>query len=294
MMFSHSVPTVTGGKPHPWQARFEDQRVALVLKHFGLERRAQAIREDHALRWGPPPRLTFEGLGRACPAFPVALEARVVARVAERCRPADLFRAFEKNFLFDYYLEAYSRQSDPDDGWPVGLVLPFDGYPGGLVLHNADFASGPTRLVHDLPAGIPPFRVTAEPFGPFVKCLARSGWSSRVSIPVQASREPPAMLVERWMVERLGTGPAVCVLAWLHGVLNGPAGPAQRFVGRDRVGNRYVAASYADIVEATGLSAGSVKRALATLREFRLVGSARRASGCLYRLIAPEPEAAGG
>src|SRR3954454_13935975 len=89
--------------------QFEAGRVRIVLGHLGLAGLEPELRRRHREAWGPPGRLTFEGFREAFPTFPVVLEALAVSSVGDRLRPAALFRGFERTFLLDRYLEAYTR-----------------------------------------------------------------------------------------------------------------------------------------------------------------------------------------
>src|SRR5262249_28861596 len=142
----------------------------------------------------------------------------------------------------------------------------------------------------------PPHRVTVEPFCHFLSHLARGGWAPGKSngdpFSRQRPRVTPTMPVSRWVVQRLGAGPAVVLLGWLLGVLASPSGYDRLFVVRQRKGGRCVAATQAQIAAETGLSERQVKRALSVLRDEDLVISYTRRGRRRIRLL-PETFAAG-
>jgi hypothetical protein len=263
----------------PSQTRFEWDRVMMAMDRFRLQDHGGALLDDEEYRHGTP-RLTFESFRRKFPTFPVVLEARWVARIANKCRPADLFRRFGDTALIDLYLETYARRFGEAEGRPIGLVVPFDRYRGGMVIHNGVFDTRGTRLVHDIPGDRPPHRITIEPYDRLLTYLSRGGWSPDKSLADQPVAGPDSaahrMTVLPCMVRRLGSGPAVIVLAWLSTVLTSPVGLHRKFVRRCSNGDLCVLANQAEIATETGLSDAATKRGLAKLRGERLIRSPRR------------------
>jgi hypothetical protein len=268
-------------EPHPRQVAFEGQRVRQVLDRFGLSRHAPELVRRFQMCWGQP-RLTFESFFEFFPTFPVLLEAHSFYHVAEHCRPAALFRGFEQTFLLRRYLDLHARAREEAAERPTGLVLPFDGYRGGMVLHDGDFATAATRLVHDLSGERPPHRVTLEPFAPFLDFLARGGWTPETPLParrrVQGRRAQRGAWIRPWMVHLLGLGPDTLLLAFLLKVLRSQSGHDRRLV-RVHHGDRYVAIDHRELAAETGLSKAQVKRGLESLRGRGLVAATPRQDG---------------
>jgi DNA-binding transcriptional ArsR family regulator len=284
-------PDFTWGHPEvetsPAQFRFEEARVRMALEAFDLGGERWGLLDDHEARFGVR-RLTFAGLRGRFPTFPVVLEARYVGRVGERVRPSDLLRRFGGTFLSDYYLGAYARHAGEAGPRAVGLVVPFDGYRSGVVVHNGDFESAGTRIVHRPAGGVEPHRITAEPYDGFLRHVSRGGWTPAGGSGAPATAGPapePAAQVAAWMVRRLGSGPAVIVLGWVQGVLAGGTYPA--FVRR-AVGRACVAATREEIAGQTGLSPDAVKRALEALRREGLVVTYRRDGRTIIELVPRE------
>jgi hypothetical protein len=258
----------------PWLARFEDRRVKQTLREFGLLGHLVELLNDTEEDGGQR-RLTFTSLHRLWPNFPVLLAARGRTRVAERCRPGDLFRAFADVFFFPDYLGVFSSRRDEARGRPIGMVLPFDGLRGGLVVHNAAWDTRGTQLLCPVPDDRPPHRVRVEAFSGFLRYLARSGWTPETPLPdaPQAATAQVAHVlpVTPALVARLGPGPALLVLVWLRGVLQSASGYDRLFVRRRSARERCVAGLHEQVAAQTGLSPRQVKRGLASLRREGLI-----------------------
>ncbi len=258
----------------PDQSRFEEERVKMLLGEFGLGDLKWELLDAHAAAYRTR-RLTFAGLRTRVPDLPVLLEARHVGGVSERVRPAALFRKFARTLLTDLYLEVYARHAEEAGDRPVGLVVPFDGFRSGMVVHNGAFDTGSTRLVHPVPGGAPPHRLTAEPYAAFLRYVSRGGWTpggkSGAQLPTARPEPELAAAVAPWMVRLLGSGPAVIVLGWLYAVLASDAARDRKWVRRTDGGERYVSATREEIAAATGLSPDAVKRGLTILKEKELV-----------------------
>jgi hypothetical protein len=282
-------------EPTPWQARFEDERVKMILKEFRLLAHLTHLLADcqrnHNAR-----RLTFESFYMLFPTFPVLLAARCRSRVAEHCSPVTLFRSFEDVFFYRSYLEVYSRHQEEARGRPVGMVVPF-GYRGGLVAHNGAFGTRAVKMTYDVPDDVPPHRITVEPFSTLLRYLALGGWTPDSSPPARpptrGEQVPRDMPVTPRMVERLGPGPALVVLAWLRKVLSSPSGYDRHFVRRTGEGQRCVAATQEQVALETGLSGRQVKRGLAALRHAGLIASGPRQART-HIWLAPEALALAG
>jgi hypothetical protein len=277
-------------EPHPRQISFEGERVRIVLDRFGLSQRIPAMIERFREKWNTP-WLTFETFFELYPTFPVLLEAHSFYHVADHGRPADLFRSFERTFFLQRYLDVYARGQEEAQGRPVGMVFPFDGFQGGLVMHNGVFNTQGTKLVHAIAGDVPPQRVTVEPFIGLVNYLAQGDWTPQAPLPSGHPAQQPQgcrdMPVTPWMVERLGPGPALVVLAWLRTVLSSPSGHDRRYVRRTGEGERCVAATQEEIASETRLSERRVKRGIEKLGQEGLLTSARR-QGRSHIWLAPE------
>jgi hypothetical protein len=255
--------------PGPAATRFEDDRVRMTLAAFGLAALRFELLDAHAERHGRR-RLTFAGLRGRLPTFPALLEARHVGGASSEVRRADLFRLFDRSSLEDRYLEVFARHADEAGGRPVGLVLPFGGLRSGLVIHNADFETGGDRLTHPVSTGAAPHRLTAEPFKQFLRFLAAGGWYPDAPAARKCGVESAPALeakVASWMMERLGTGPAACVLGFLRAVLDSPQPQHRAWVRRLEGGERCVCMPQEDMAAAFGMPPAVLKRGLSRLRE---------------------------
>lgn len=277
-------------EPTPGQMRFEDERVKMILTEFKLLSDLQALLGDCEQRLGVR-RLTFESFHEIFPTFPILLGARCRSRVAEHCTPATLFRSFDDIFLMDLYLEVFARFQEEAFSRPIGLVVPFDGYRGGMIVHNGEYGTRGTRMVHDMPDDVPPHRVTVEPFGRFVKYLARGQWTPKSALPDELPTRLPQvarnMSITPWMVRRLGTCHALVVLAWLRKVLLSTSSYDRFFVRRISAGRRCVAATQEQIALETGLNERLVKEGIKRLVAEGLITPKRR-EGRTYIWLAPE------
>ena len=276
--------------PSPSQVRFEDERVKMVVNRFRLHKRLYDLLGDSQARHGMR-RLTFESFDHLFPTFPIKLEARYRGRVGETCSPVDMFRKFDAVFLHQYYLEFFGRHSASSDDRPAGLLVPFDGLRGGLIVHNGEFATRTTKMVHAIANDVPPHFVTVEPFGGLLKYMAAGGWSPNAPTPALAAKQESqvsrALTIEPGMIERLGTSPALVVLAWLLKIFNSPSGYHRHFVRRLSDNEHCVAATQEQIASETGLSERQVKRGMEHLRREGLIetGTGRQRSEILLRVI---------
>jgi hypothetical protein len=273
------APQDTGvGEPHPRQVAFEDGRVRLVLDQFDLIAHIPELVRRFEEKWGRR-WLTFESFFEHFPGFPVLLEAHSFYRVARHARPAALFRSFGETFFLRRYLDVYGRGREEAEGRPIGMVFPFDGYRDGMVIHNGRFATGGTRMIHDLARDVAPHRVTIEPFLPFLRYLARQGWTAETPLPAVLPVQRPLVrrgyLVRPWMNRALGCGPARDVLAFLRTVLHSRSAYDAQFL-RSEGGERFVVIDHAGLARQTGLSPEQVKRGLKKLCEDGLITTRRR------------------
>jgi hypothetical protein len=267
----------SGDQKTLWQKRFEGDRVRQTLTIFGMVKDVGHLLANHEQEYGTR-QLTFDGFREAFPTFPVVLAATWIPRIAERCRPAELFRKFGDSVLAERYLEAYARLHEEADGRPIVLVVPFDGYRGGVVIHNGAMDTRGTRLIHDITGDRPPYRISAEPYDCFLTCLARGGWPSNPESSAQSARSARVsrtMSLSAGMVKRLGSGPALVVISWLDTVMASAAALDRRHVRRADNGERLVAATQEDIARETGLGLDAVKRGLVRLRREGLITTVR-------------------
>jgi len=277
-MKSHDQTFQSALNPTLPQHSFEEERVKMALKAFGLGDKKWELLDAHDREFGSR-RLTFAGFRRHFPTFPVVLDARHVGEVGKEVERRDLFRRPDRVFMTDLYLEAYAKYADEAGGRPVGLVLPFGGLRGGVVLHDGHFRGGSDWYTSGLADG-PPHRVVVEPFARLLSYLSGGGWSPGskvpVALPVAQPRPPLAAAVQPWMVRRLGTGPAIVVLGWLYAILASDSpGDRSSWVRRSAGGGRHVAASREEIASNTELSDDQVKRGLKKLREEGLIVASR-------------------
>jgi hypothetical protein len=163
-------------QPHPKQVAFEAARVRLLLQKFGIPHQEAALADHFERKWGVR-RLTFESFYESHPSFPVLLEAHSFYGVAAKCPVIDLFRHFERTFIYQRYLNVYERGRREEPVRPVGMVFPYDGFQGGLVIHNGHFETHGFRWVYEVPGGHPPHRLTVEPYLAFLRYLARGPWN---------------------------------------------------------------------------------------------------------------------
>jgi hypothetical protein len=278
--------------PSREQARFEEERVAMVLAPFGLAAAKWELLDAHLVETGTR-RLTFAGFRQRFPTFPVVLAAHYVGGVGHRVDPADLFRRPDRLFLTDLYLEAYTRLADDACDRPVGLVLPFDGYRGGIALHNGDFDTRGVRLTYPVPGDVPPYRVTAEPFDRLLEYLAGGGWSpDEPTVDARPTTRPEPTGVQAavgpWVSGRLGTGPGFALYVWLTGLLDSASPRHRAFVRRGKDGGRYLAVTHEELAGLTGLTPDAVKRGLRHLKVEGLVRTWRRDRRTLLVLDPPD------
>lgn len=263
-------------EPNPKQIAFEESRVRLVLERFGLSsyipQMIQSFEDKWAKKW-----LTFETLFEFFPSFPILLEAHSFYHVSAHCRPASIFRAFEETFVLRRYLDVFARGQEEACGRPIGMVLPFDGFQGGVVIHNGLFNTGGTKIVHDIVGDAPPHRVAVEPFIPFIRHLARGGWTPKTPLPrvttIQQPQVSPELSFTPWMVDKLGDGAALVVLAWLRTVLRSTSGYHRQLVRRTTENECCVAATQEQIAAETHCSLRKVRRGIAELKNQRLIAT---------------------
>jgi hypothetical protein len=257
---------------------FETERVKLVCSHLGLTRFEKEMSDAWAGAVGEKKgRLTFDVFRDFFPTFPMILEAQSHLCVRDRLRPVHLFRDFSATFLLDSYMEAFARWCETEKR-PIGVVVRFDGFVGGMLIHNGDFDTRETRMIHDVPGDRPPYRVTVEPFITVLKYLARSGWSPEgesVRVEKQGPKVGRGFRVYPWMTERLGCSPARDVLAFLCKVLRSRSGYYRKFIHAVS-GTRFVAIDCDALATQTGLSRHQVKLALQSLREAALITTERK------------------
>jgi|GEM_PF-2926657 len=265
--------------PQLRQSHFAESRVEMLLEAVGCVGETKALRDARSASQGER-RLTFAGFRARFGYFPMLLEASYLGGLAKRVRVADLFRRFDRNLLYDHYLEVSAQHEEEACGRAIGVVMPFGGLRGGIAIHNGTFDSGGSRLLHRIEGDSFPHALVAEPYRQLLGYLAAADWSPKRSDPDRwirgAAAEPClASAVAPWMVGRLGSGPAAIVLGWLHAVLASAASRDRVWIRRDEGGTRYVRATRSEIAIQTGLSEEAVKRGLAKLRTEGLVATAR-------------------
>lgn len=279
-----------------WQMHFEEERVKMILKEFKLMRCLHDLL-DHCEECHGDRRLTFESFYHRYPTFPILLAVQCRARVSEHCGPAILFRSFEETFLYETYLEWFGRAQEESRGRPIGVIVPFDGYRGGMLIHNAGdamiqrFVQCETRqakMTYDIAGDHPPHRLTVESFPGVIKYLARGNWTPKSDFPEAGLIQQPQLkrttTISPCMVESVGTGPALVILAWLLRVLHSSSAYDRLHVHRTSEAHRCVVATHEEIAAGTGLSPRKVKRGLAVLRGQALVSSRRYRNGACYEL----------
>jgi hypothetical protein len=258
--------------PTLWHARFEDQRVGMVLKAFQLSSFKLKLLDDQEALWGDR-RLTFDAFYRRFPDFPIVFLARSAIHIPDLCPPGELFRHFEANFLAQWYAEAEARCEKLAEGRPIGLVVAFDRVRGGLVLHNGVYETRGSKFIHDMAEDQPPHRLTLESFTTLLRFLARGDWEP--GNPIKPERQPRRLQSELPltpdMIRRLGVGPAVILWAWLLKVRTSTSAHERIFLRRIRADQVAINASQKKIAYFTGLSREQVKRAMATLRKNQIV-----------------------
>jgi hypothetical protein len=122
---------------------------------------------------------------------------------------------------------------------------------------------------------LPPHRVTVEPFHGLIRHLARGPWTPETPLPEGVTANGPEVSREMtftpWMVQTVGDGPALVVLAWARKVLRRGAGYDRCFVRRVGEAGRCLAASHEQVAAETGLTARQVSRGLADLKREGLI-----------------------
>jgi hypothetical protein len=121
------------------EAEYEEKIVKVLLKRYRIPNRYKFKMLDEAdRRWGSK-TLTMSLFLEFFPTFPVALTAKYLSRVTQRCSVADLFVRFGKTELVRRYEGAMLHTVGKNPSKPFGLVYywpQIKGAGGGLVLHN--------------------------------------------------------------------------------------------------------------------------------------------------------------
>lgn len=269
------------------QVRFEQQRVRMLIAahDYPVEERKKVTAEvrEHGRAQGDDGFLTFRALltsdrFRSCP---VRLQARSVSGSNLDLLTVPYFLNLPKTFLHRMYLSGWHAR-DEHDRRPFGLVISLPNVRGGVVIHDADLPglTGRSALVHKSLAPDEPPAVTVEPYKAFLRRLVKH-WRGGAPLPTVGPREDIVPRLDRWMVERLGTGPALVVFAWLHGAWHDPH---KRYVVL-RKGVACLVLTQPVIAQHTGLGLDSVKAGLSTLKREGLICT-RRGNRCLYMTIA--------
>jgi hypothetical protein len=260
-----------------YQLRFEHHRVKMLIAahDFPDDERRRYTAEVREVSRGQRDDgyLTFRALltSDRFASCPVRLQARSVSGEYLDRLTMPYFLNFEKTFLYRMYLEGWSFREDGDTR-PFGLVVGLPHVRGGAVLHDADLpgVTGRTTLVHKSFATGEPPSLTLEPYKVFLKRLVRH-WRAGTPVPTVGPREEVRPRLERWMVERLGSGPALVVFAWLHGFWHDPH---KRYVTMRR-GVPCLCVTQPLIAHHSGLGADSVKQGLARLKDEGLICTRR-------------------
>jgi hypothetical protein len=260
-----------------YQLRFEHQRVKMLIAAHdfpdAVRKEVTAeVRETGRRQWSDG-YLTFRALDasnrlRSCP---VRLQARSFpGEYFDRLTVSRLLN-FEKTHLYQTYLAGWAFREDGDER-PFGLVVGMPNVHGGVIIHDADLPglTGRSTLVHrSVDPGEPP-AITVEPYTAFLRRLVKH-WRGGEPLPVVGPRDEIRPRLERWMVKRLGTGPAVVVLAWLYGAWDDPH---KRYVTM-RDGAARLCVTQSVIARRSGLGPDSVKLGLARLKREGLIATSR-------------------
>jgi hypothetical protein len=227
--------------PDVCQLRFERQRVTMLLKALGLEKRILEMYNAYEEYWGVR-RLTFETFFEFWPTFPVMLDARSLFATTPWNNWARLARwmtRFRDTFVFKCYRELtarYQKLSDPSRydghkivdplsrGLPLGMIFPWDGVKGGLILHNGEPLTFGSKFIHEyLDDEDRPARLVVERYAAWVAVIS-SRWAPessppRLGVPPPAPRRPPRLtgrgvVLRPWLVRLCGPRDAT-VLSWL-------------------------------------------------------------------------------
>ncbi len=264
------------------QRGFEETRVAMVLEAIGALDLKWELLDEHNECYGTR-QLTFAAFREYFPRFPILLDAMYVGGISGRVQVAHLFRKFKRQFFSDYFSEALARHEAKAAGRAIGLLMPFGGLRGGIVIHNGSFETGGSKLV--FPGVDDPCQngLVVEPFRQLLKYLGRVG----TELP-RRSPPPSAAAVAPWMVRKLGTGPAVIVLGWLHTVKASNASELHKWIVRASDGERWIRATREQISAQTGLSVPAVKRGMTELRKVGLIYTVRGGGTTYIAIVAPE------
>lgn len=215
------MPTLPASEVY--QYRFEHRRVQMLIAAHDFpdaeRKRVTAEVREAGRRQYADGYLTFRALDASerLGTCPVRLQARSFpGEYFDRLTGFGLLN-FEKTHLHQTYLAGWAFREDGDER-PFGLVVGVPSVRGGVVIHDADLPglTGRSTLVHrSVDPGEPP-AIAVEPYTAFLRRLVKY-WRGGETLPVVGPREEVRPRLERWMVERLGSGPALVVLAWLHG-----------------------------------------------------------------------------
>ena len=245
--------------------------VALDLPEPELKRHVTVLREA-GRQLGDDGYLSFRALYSSdrfkdCP---VRLDAQTVASSFGSIG-VHYFLRFENTVLYNLYFVARHNSRLSDDR-PFGLVVNVSGVRGGVIIHDAVLPglTHRTALVCRSTNPDDPPEIILEPYRAFLPRLVKH-WSDGARVRITDQRAEIAPRLERWMVKRLGAGPAAVVKAWLQGAW---WDPHKRHV-TVRAGAACLCVTQALIAKKSGLGADSVKRGLAALKKEGLITTVR-------------------
>jgi len=256
-----------------FQATFEHSRVQMLLAACGFtvaeqNRHAAALREA-GRQFGADGYLAFRALyeSERFQDFPVRLKAFSFNSDKGVLDLRSCLKDFTVTSYHHYYLRFWQthRHNDPK---PLGVVFNYPG--GGIILHNAALtgdADGRFAATYRSADPDEPPMLTLESYRGFLKRVVPLWATMAVPIPStrpQAEIEPK---LEKWMVERFGSGPAVIVVAWLRGAMADPE--KRHFEMLD--GESWLCVTQDLVAAETGLGEDAVKRGLAKIKEGGLI-----------------------
>ena len=275
-------------------AKLERARVELVLRDFGLRNWTYKILDEH-FRLSGESRLSFAAFDRIFPGFPICLESSLLYRLVEHstCSQSTLFRDFPRYVPYARFLEVRETLAARAHGRPIGLLYRWEGIKHGLILHDGEFPADGFRQIYTHGH----IRVTVESFGRFVRTLAvtNSTLESLRSPPTEDAAATLTVPNQRpWQLVRLVPKPAEFqLLAFLLEILDMPPDDARRCIVR-RDGDRWINITQERLAEHLGFSVRKVQRAVASLRQKKLIEKHRNPvlenemRICLDRLVSKE------
>lgn len=256
-----------------FQASFEASRVQMLLAACGFtlveqNRRAAALREA-GRQFGACGYLTFRAFYESehFQRFPVRLKAFSFGSDKGVLDLRTCLKDFTVTSYHHYYLRFWDahRHNDPR---PLGVIFNFRD--GGVVLHNAALtgdADGRFAATYRSADPDEPPVLTLESYQGFLKRIVPHWSTMAMPIPSTRPRSEIEPKLERWMVERFGSGPAAIVSAWLRGAM---ADPEKRHIEM-LDGESWLGVTHALVSDETGLPMDAVKRGLKTIKQDGLI-----------------------